>query len=124
MKLIIDRSKWLRGEGPSSSCLLRPEDGKMCCLGIYALACGVPKDEIWGQLAPGEGKLNKELWTKARRGGAWLFESGGHVILSRDCSDLMNENDDPCIGGKESKIAKIFAEHGVEVTFVDGDGGS
>ena len=45
-KLIIDRSKWLRGEGPSRSYLLRAEDGKMCCLGFECLLRGQKEDDI------------------------------------------------------------------------------
>lgn len=36
-KLIIDRSRWLRGEGCDASYLLRPADNKMCCLGFDML---------------------------------------------------------------------------------------
>lgn len=33
-KVVVDRSKWLRGEGAVNSFLLRESDGKMCCLGF------------------------------------------------------------------------------------------
>lgn len=41
MKLTIDRSKWLRGD--PNSMLLRPTDGRMCCLGFLGLALPVGK---------------------------------------------------------------------------------
>lgn len=44
--LVIDRSIWLRGEGEDESRLLRVADGKMCCVGIYLAACGVPSSQL------------------------------------------------------------------------------
>ena len=46
MKLVIDRATWLRGEGHEQSYLLRECDGKMCCLGFFALACGLHPERI------------------------------------------------------------------------------
>ena len=47
MKVTVKRSNWYRGKGSASSMLLRSGDGKMCCLGFAALACGYdPKDII------------------------------------------------------------------------------
>lgn len=48
-KLVIDRRVWLRGEGANESYLLRSRDHKMCCVGIYLEACGVPKSELPGR---------------------------------------------------------------------------
>ena len=45
MKLVIDRKVWLRGEGDAVSRLLRPEDQKMCCVGISGKALGLPDRE-------------------------------------------------------------------------------
>lgn len=44
--LVIKGSEWLRGEGGAPSRLLRLRDGKKCCLGILALACGFVEEEI------------------------------------------------------------------------------
>jgi hypothetical protein len=41
----IDRKVWLRGEG-GQSMLYRPQDSKMCCLGIFMSKCGVPKSAL------------------------------------------------------------------------------
>ncbi len=43
-KFIVQKSKWLRGEGPSR--LPRSCDNKMCCLGFVSLACGLERDDI------------------------------------------------------------------------------
>jgi len=41
----VVRSKWFRGNHRGSM-LLRPTDGRMCCMGFYALACGATEDQI------------------------------------------------------------------------------
>lgn len=50
--LTIQRSKWLRGEGSKVSRMLRPSDGRMCCLGQEALAFGVPESCLLDQFTP------------------------------------------------------------------------
>lgn len=44
--VVVDRAKWLRGEGSYDSCLLRPDDRKMCCLGFACKALGLRDDVI------------------------------------------------------------------------------
>lgn len=44
--VVVDRKTWLRGEGSYSSFLLRPNDGKMCCLGFACKALGLRDHEI------------------------------------------------------------------------------
>lgn len=52
-KVTVDRSKWLRGEGPMDSFLLRATDGKMCCLGfVLQQAYGKTDDELLQFKAP------------------------------------------------------------------------
>jgi hypothetical protein len=41
MKVVIDRSKWIRGK-------LADEHGCMCAMGFIAKACGVPDSELVG----------------------------------------------------------------------------
>lgn len=50
--LIIDRKKWLRGEGSFKSYLLRLPDGKQCCLGQIALQCGYSERKIEKEVGP------------------------------------------------------------------------
>lgn len=44
MKVIIDRTKWYRGQGSIGSSLLRPTDQKMCCVGFFGKACNINDD--------------------------------------------------------------------------------
>jgi hypothetical protein len=111
-ELVIDRKRWLRGEGAAASKLLRPEDGKMCCLGFYGLSCGLGEAELLDACTPGS-RGGMALWP------AWMGsrdEGADNRGLAWDVWQLMSFNDDE---PTESKIAAIFARHGVTVRFVD-----
>jgi hypothetical protein len=119
MQLIIDRKLWLRGE-QIVSYLLRFRDGKMCCLGIYGRALGIPAEELLDKGAPDASSCRASFQAKA----PWLFKDG--IYLSRDCKLLMEINDfnsdyydEPQYQDREDRIKEIFAENGVEVSFVD-----
>ena len=53
-KLVIDRQRWLRGEGVDESYLLRKHDCKMCCLGFYCLLLDLTPEEIVGKTTPAQ----------------------------------------------------------------------
>lgn len=122
-KLVIDRRIWLRGE-PSgegipwedSSQLHRVKDGKMCCVGIYLHACGVPMDALSGIGAAdsvlAENDENKTYVEEA----CWLIPSRP----TDPASQLYATNDDDQLAGfeREQIIEEIFAQHGVDVEFV------
>lgn len=117
MKLVIDRSKWLRGEGSKSSFLLRFGDQKMCCLGFYLKACGLEDADILQTAAPHNlGVLNKSP--------DWLLKpaksSMSYPQPSTDCGKLMEINDQSDIAddAKEKEIKAVFAKHDVEVEFI------
>lgn len=120
MKLVIDRAKWLRGE-KDAGLLLRESDGKMCCLGFLALACGLEEDQIVEVGEPHE--------TRSPLLPKWLcsaydeHEDDGELVTkyidSSDAVELMKIND--TVGDdapREREIASVFAKHGVEVEFV------
>lgn len=106
--LVIDRSKWLRGEGGGDSCLLRPSDGKMCCLGFVGLACGLTAKELTNKSAPLD--VPSSLWPD--------------FLQQTDGSDRFVEiNDDEHISDvvREADLRLEFEKHGVRVEFIDGD---
>lgn len=112
MKLVIDRSRWLRNVSKSElSCLIRRSDGKMCCLGFYGCALGFNPVMMENYGSP-ESQLLLD-WPR------WMLEVGDKTINSKDTRRLMTLNDDL---GDEQGITEIFAKHGVEVIFVDGGG--
>jgi len=119
MKLTIDRKVWLRGEGGAASKLLRANDGKRCCVGIYLVALGVT-DELLTEVsvAHGTGSLRRFVADHT----PWLANT--HVTdASADANYLYSRNDDRGIeeSYRERNIAAIFAKHGVEVEFIDGE---
>lgn len=130
MKLIIDRAVWLRGEGKGKSFLLRQEDGKRCCLGIYLAALGVSDELLEHVGSPARG-LQLSLPAEA----GWLIEAEAYGFRfphenSAVACDLMHMNDAPEHGylridgldlteaRREEFVAARFKEHGVEVEFV------
>lgn len=129
-KLIIDRSKWLRGEGETASKLLRERDGKMCCLGFYLLSCGLEPDMIQGRGTPGAVYKYRELYPEEHQGEpvpAWTYEYHNdedeyyNTFIVRDLIRANDEWVDDLIGGekgREERITALFATQGIEVEFI------
>lgn len=117
MKLIIDRTKWLRGEGEGKSFLFRPEDEKMCCLGFYGLACGLSQEELSGIKNPGAPGIIEKFpdWLiqlkPARRWFDQVSEACGSLIIINDKEGIFEKD-------REKQIQVIFAKNGVEVEFI------
>lgn len=111
-ELTVDKSIWLRGEGSSSSALLRESDGKMCCLGVYLHACGVTKELLKSQLRPSDVNTEIPAWLLTKPGGKYNRTSP----LARA---LIQANDDHFYtqAQRERKIKKLFAQAGVKVIF-------
>jgi hypothetical protein len=109
----IDRKTWLQGEGSDESYLFRSRDGKQCCLGFYMEACAVPREKITSVMTPMGFHL--ELRTQVP---GWLFDEA-HNNISDVCNILMRvndlENENP--SDKEKRIALLFKQAGIEVTF-------
>lgn len=131
-KLIIDRTLWFRGNGSAMS-KLRLMDGKMCCLGFYALACDYSVEEITNKLyfggVAGDINVNTEEYIPAKGESAWLnARSCGPLFIYRDFwmgekvyASLANINDDMDLTDqvREARIAKIFKQNGVQIEFIN-----
>lgn len=109
-KLTIDRKIWLRGEGSVRSKLLRPEDQKRCCIGIYLESCSVPKETLlnkgtyygiaqWGVLLPEE--------------TAWLHSYVAQAFYTTNDDQTLTEEE------REQKLTALFAGQGIEVEFIN-----
>lgn len=109
MKFTIERSKWLRGQGSTVSALLC-DNGKMCCLGFYALSHGSTSESILNVKSP-EQSLSKDWAEKLVRGD----------FNNSVCELLMTTNDriDVDDAAREASLTELFASIGVEVEFVD-----
>lgn len=118
MKLIIDRQTWLRGEGWDDSFLLRPEDGKMCCLGFLSDQCGVPLKAISDAQTPVDlSAIHRSLLPE------FLFREleDDRDVHSKECMELMQINDNQNLDPKEreDKLTEVFTANGIEVQFIN-----
>lgn len=136
-KLVIDRSTWLRGEGSDESALLRSDDGMMCCLGFDALRRGFTVEEITDICTPMQlGKVVEGLTEEYPMGhrsfvGTEIcstlmrlndFEVGDYETVRAWSARHESELDPAAVANeqeREQRIAKLFAEIGVEVEFVN-----
>lgn len=127
-KLVIDRQRWLRGEGGGSSALLRPSDCKMCCLGFYCLLEGLDEEQIKNIGMPSELILevvedHPSLSPLVRVREEW-DEDGALVPVKDDtdvCNALATANDDEKLDAaeREAKIISLFAQIDIEVEFIN-----
>ena len=110
--LIVQRKKWLRGEGDSY--LKREKDGKMCCLGFACLAAGLKPKEILGIESPATVCENLE---------DSVIQS---LVLSKNptenttlCYKMMCTNDSLNIDDvdREANLTKLFKRMGTKVIF-------
>ena len=126
-KLVIDRKKWLRGQGAGT--LLVTEDwrdarepdifpvGNMCCLGFECLRHGVSEDELGGETFPKN--LSKRERVKLP---AWLGQidtNGDHIDETVVVLARVNDATDLSEGARELEITRLFATQGVEVEFIN-----
>jgi hypothetical protein len=110
----IDRKKWYRGKGPRQSKLLNSR-GQMCCLGFYAKACGIPRDNMYGEATPSDVDPDRmRVWD------SFLIKNTP-VENSAKCYELMKINDNRYISEaqREFQIRNIFEEQNIEVKFVE-----
>jgi hypothetical protein len=101
----IKRSLWYRGLGAYHSALLNP-DGKMCCIGFFAKACGLAEcvETGWREL---EVALNNQ--------------EGLDIHHKFKLSNLYSTNDSSITSDatKEKIITDSFASQGITVKFED-----
>lgn len=111
MKLTIDRTRWIRGEGSYNSYLLRPQDGKMCCIGFLAKAHGIPDRDI----------LDKHALIDVQNHDRKLARYDDTEEHEEYLDSAYQANDDSALTDveRELKITGLLAEMGVEATFIN-----
>ncbi len=113
MKFQVDRRTWLRGEGSLRSSLLRI-DGKQCCLGFRAEACGVSKSALLGVQVPSQ--------LSGTVPDALLELADAYVKTPHLCSaGVTGANDDKGMSDSEREmiLTELFAERGDVVEFIN-----
>lgn len=109
-ELVIDRKVWLRGEGTGKSKLLRVDDGKRCCVGIYLATLGAGDGDLR------ECALASEVRLPEKAG--WLVNANGNDTQAAHALYRANDLDMPPGQNREQAVAALFAEHGIAVKFV------
>lgn len=124
MKVIVERSKWLRGEGSGVSQLLRERDGKLCCVGFACLAAGFSLDQIRSRVTVSD-LLNVEETGPPSTLAAMVIGEGepeeDPFCDTGAAEELYGANDDPAIwaSARETKVAELGQKVGLEFEFVD-----
>lgn len=120
VKVTIERSRWLRGEGSTESALLREKDGKMCCLGFVAIALGRTPEQIKGQSSPTCGEQSVDGSTLAAAGTRLVMSEDGHWREPAAIERAMVVNDDRDVpdANREQLLTKLLAELAVDLEFV------
>ena len=116
MKLVIDRERWLRGEGAEESKLLRSRDGKMCCFGFLLTGAGMRPGQIVNRSTPVDA-TGSVLSGQLPASCGWTTQGRS---LTKDCLTAMQVNDatDVDDATRERLIGNTFRAHGIDVTFV------
>lgn len=125
----IKRSNWVRGDKGGKSRLLN-DQGNMCCLGFFSVACGLSKSDIDDVGEPNEITPSPENTDKLP---GWLVKlecdynedenDAGYIYFvdEPDTEKLININDDSELSEntREFKIKEIFKSHDIDVEFED-----
>jgi hypothetical protein len=120
----IKRSLWYRGLGAYHSALLNP-DGKMCCIGFFAKACGLEDSDILHKkvLGPNSTDVDTECvetgWRELEV--ALNNQEGLDIHHKFKLSNLYSTNDSSITSDatKEKIITDSFASQGITVKFED-----
>jgi len=111
---VINRKKWYRGHEDESR-LLRPSDGKMCCLGFFEKAiCGLKIKDILD--------IGDPLELESESQPEWFFRNTKYKTetFSLDLYTLIqvNDNENLTESVREELIKNIFKKHNIKVKFV------
>lgn len=126
-RVVIDRTRWLRGQPMDGTLYRSGQPGKMCCLGFacYQLSEGrLTKEDMeeiglpwelasWSYARLGEEETVDQLAERLNL-PEWLVSDEPIV------DDLARVNDHEGLSGaeREAEIIRMFASQGVEVKFV------
>jgi len=122
MKFIIDRTKWLRGEGYKQSRLLRPSDGKQCCLGQIGRQCGLSVRSIKDQIGPSDAvqkfHSTRMKWPEPLRPTPAIGGISCDPDLSRTMM-LVNDDTDISDSEREARLIDLAKVEHIELEFIN-----
>ena len=119
LTMVVERAKWLRGEGSHTSYLLRHSDGKMCCLGFVCVTAGMTPEQISGLTAPASlVSVGRPIPAAVER----LLDYNGTAVVvdSVITVSMMTTNDAEDVLGadREAQLQASGLEVGIQFTFV------
>jgi len=116
VKVTVRRNKWLRGENYDVTRLLRPSDGKMCCLGFACLALGETEDSILDVSHPVT--VSERHQRSVGNLTSFINNDWEHP---KPVDEAMRINDLKDLDDKEreTEITKLLAQVGLDMEFVD-----
>lgn len=119
----ISRKRWIHTPEDlvHKSLLLRRSDNKMCCLGFAGKACGLRDCDI---LDKGDYFIFPFVCPSVAcpvpQPLSWLGDIDPKTgATKQDLLTVINDSPELPAKDKETLIASIFAQHGIEVTFID-----
>ena len=118
LTVVVDRAKWLRGEGSNTSYLLRQADGKMCCLGFVCVTAGMTPEQISGLTAPSSlVSVRRPIPPAVKR---LLDHNTFFTVNSAITVSMMITNDakDMSDAEREAQLQASGLEVGIQFTFV------
>ena len=118
LDVVIDRTKWARGNGLGNGLLLNVENGKMCCLGFACISADIPEGFIMGR---------GDIDTAFTDGGepesldALVVLTNGGFIPSSIHGNLVTENDREYVDDlkREKTIIEYGLQAGINFSFVN-----
>ena len=117
LEVVIDRAKWHRGKGGPGSKLIT-FDGKMCCLGFDALACGLKHDDINLRCDPAGTGFGIPGLVDITDAPLWSAEDRKQFMDSEVCREMMEINDSESTTDEEREAALIESAAKVHRKFV------
>ena len=110
----IKKEEWGYGGGLGNGMLRDPNTGKMCCLGIYLKACGVPVKDLENKSMPSN--------LAGYKLPEWLVLEHDPQTEEEGVASKLADANDKAAGDIDMKTRKKiirqgFADNGVKVTF-------
>ncbi len=114
IKVVIERSKWLRGTGDGT---LLDDNGCKCCLGFLGKVCGYTDKDIKRKGTPAD--LNTKSFANNKWPESILEPDGRYNTKLTD--DLTTANDSTTLKGanKERRVKSLGKQGGIDFVFVD-----
>lgn len=120
MKVIVDRTRWYRGQGGDASRLQRQSDGRKCCLGFACLSAGFIEKEILDigtpeEIADGNSDLMKRFCSLEHVESSNFWKNQLVVTKMVNVNDLIGIDDE----SREAQLIALGAQIDIQFEFIN-----